>query len=384
MVKLIHTGDWHSSPKHRDRFTAGIASLLQYGRNKKPDFFIQAGDIFHGSVLMESPIVGETAMALKQMGEIAPVVGIYGTKSHDVPGILDTYAALYDVDRFPVFIAHEPITIAVCPHETHVAKCFLIPYGRTMPAHPTAMVSLLPPLPMNPRSANPQIEAQETWVRTAQALFRETEEMDPQHKVPHILVAHISTDYCGPRVGAMVIPAAAIPAFDYVALGHEHGCPVHASYPYIQYSGSLFHMEANDLAKKALRYVTFEENKATVELLPLPSKPYIDVTWQYPNGIPGPEELGNLSLSGAKALTVTLEVPADADPAALAQTIAHLRAGITIQDTTIKERVIPPVKARMPELAQHTTFGQKFEAWAARQVPPITITESLRTKATSV
>jgi DNA repair exonuclease SbcCD nuclease subunit len=379
MIGLIHTGDWHSCPKHRDRFTAGIAALLQHGHQKRPDFFILTGDIFHGSVLMENPVVGETAMALKQMGEIAPVVGIYGTKSHDVPGILDTYAALYDVDSFPVFITHEPIAIAVCPQEG--TKCSLVNYGKPLLSPPVAIVALLPPFSMNPHSAQPQIEAQERWVNIAQTLFTQAKEMDPEGVVPHILVAHISTDFCGPRVGNMVIPAAAIPAFDYVALGHEHGCPSLASMPNIQYNGSLFHMEANDLPKKALRYVTFNENQPSIELLPLPSRPYIDVTWQYPNGLPNQAELDRINATGAETIYVTIEVPADTLKEEVERELMHLRVGITIENVIVKERTIPPTKVRMPELAQRTTFIEKFDAWATKQVPPITITESLRGKA---
>jgi len=363
-MKFLHLGDIHLCKKFQKRFNEAAAEVIRLVKEQHPDFVILAGDIFNGSVLMEDPIVGQMGLFLRQLAHECPIVGVYGTLSHDIPGILDTYTIMHDPDSFPVFMASAPTTVAVYKDGQKTKMC----RPELLKADPIAILSLLPTPGGRADVSNPFTDIRDRWVTKANELFVQAARYKPANT---ILVGHVSTDFCGPRDG-LVIPAEAIPGFDYIALGHEHSAPENTAFPAINYSGSLFHTEANDLTHKHAKVVTIEKDHVNIDKKPLPSKPYAHKIWRladFPAGFESWAALKDVDLA------LTLEVPADTAAGIIDDCITRAKGYFT--KLTVHVQTMPPNKARMPEILERRTFEDKFRLWASTQIPPVVVTDTL-------
>ena len=353
------------------KFLQAADTILQAAEIEKPKFTIIAGDLFNGSILMEDPSVADMGLFLRRLSRICPVVGVYGTPSHDVPGILDTYTIMYDKEKFPVFIAAEPTILAVM-NDGNVTRLDLAKKENI-----ETTIALLPTPTGRAQAADTFEDIKSRWLSEAAYMYTTMQAEAPDKC--KILVGHMSTDFCGIRTG-LIIPAAEIPKFDFIGLGHEHAAPFSTDHPKISYCGSIFHTEANDTSIKYAKFIDLGDRPGLneeVKVYPLPSKPFIRINLPF---LGVPEDLTPWTDVKDFDVTIGLEVPSGTEPKDIDAVLVRLRAFFT--NLTVKIRIIPIVKAKIPEIGNSPDFETKFKLWAA--ISKVEITDTLLEKIKSL
>lgn len=95
-MKILHTADWHLGAyvgpqcddpmKRMENTMKCLHALLETAWKEQPDIILVCGDIFHQARVWSDRALTEVAVAstyLNRLGEIAPVVVLYGTPNHD-------------------------------------------------------------------------------------------------------------------------------------------------------------------------------------------------------------------------------------------------------------------------------------------------------------
>lgn len=90
-MNLFHLSDLHASPDTYDELAQSIA----VAREQRPDLYVISGDI-SDTVLRntQGSRFPETVELIRSLADVAPVVMIYGTPTHDAAGSLDVFEKL--------------------------------------------------------------------------------------------------------------------------------------------------------------------------------------------------------------------------------------------------------------------------------------------------
>lgn len=83
ITNILHTGDIHLRSKHLDEILRCGRFIVDKAREEVPDLIIIAGDIFDNQVALDSEVVREGIGLLGQLGDIAPMIIVQGTRTHD-------------------------------------------------------------------------------------------------------------------------------------------------------------------------------------------------------------------------------------------------------------------------------------------------------------
>ncbi len=83
-MKLFHSGDWHYTDRDHDEIKKCVDSMIAKAREEEPDLFVVSGDITDSQNLkLDSRSAKTICRQFSEMADIAPVVNIIGTPSHD-------------------------------------------------------------------------------------------------------------------------------------------------------------------------------------------------------------------------------------------------------------------------------------------------------------
>lgn len=95
MIKIAHTGDVHVCPKHKEEAFASLRTLIKTSRKEEIDLFAFSADLFDSSMQnTEADGFPELNDLIQEMLNIAPIVTVYGTKTHDMAGCYDVFTRL--------------------------------------------------------------------------------------------------------------------------------------------------------------------------------------------------------------------------------------------------------------------------------------------------
>jgi len=102
-VKIIHAGDLHYCPEKKEEFLKSARKLIEVGREIKVDLYVFPGDFFDKSI-KNTDYAGlpEVKAIMLKLLDIAPIVVIYGTITHDIPGCYDIFCNLNAVHGFTI------------------------------------------------------------------------------------------------------------------------------------------------------------------------------------------------------------------------------------------------------------------------------------------
>jgi DNA repair protein SbcC/Rad50 len=94
-MKLHHSADHHNRKEYFAEIMASMDVIEETGRKEHVDLFAIAGDIWHGPILdTKGSRFAEFVDRIRRLADVAPVVMIYGTPSHDTEGSLDVFEQL--------------------------------------------------------------------------------------------------------------------------------------------------------------------------------------------------------------------------------------------------------------------------------------------------
>ena len=108
-LKIIHTADLQYSRENKDQALTSLDLIRQKGKDEEVDLFVIAGDLFDRAVNNTSSSgFPELIEVICQILEVAPIVAVYGTPTHDLPGCYEPFKKLWSKGNFVVLQPGKP------------------------------------------------------------------------------------------------------------------------------------------------------------------------------------------------------------------------------------------------------------------------------------
>lgn len=212
-MKVLHFADVHCRDKDIEEIEKCLNFIVETARTESPDIIINAGDTFDSAGIKADSLSAKLIFKIfKELADIAPVVIVIGTKSHDgeIAEILQYIKA-----RFPVHVA-------TFPEQLYFAG-----------AHGTGVLVSMCPAPTKQHFATgSDIKGTDSEIAQAMSLMFSgfAAQAESYKDIPHVLVGHWQTD------GALISTTQtligidislskeqmALGNFDLICLGHLH------------------------------------------------------------------------------------------------------------------------------------------------------------------
>ena len=94
-MKLLHLADLHGKPERADDFLKSLSVARARAASDAVDLIILAGDIWDGVIRnTRGSRFPEMIEGVRSLADVAPVVLVYGTPTHDADGSLDIFPTL--------------------------------------------------------------------------------------------------------------------------------------------------------------------------------------------------------------------------------------------------------------------------------------------------
>ena len=94
-LRILHSADFHFDREHQEPSLASLRAFLAFGREHGVDLWVLAGDLFNRAVQnTRNSGFPRLVRLLREMMDLAPLVAVRGTPTHDLPGC---YEALQEM-----------------------------------------------------------------------------------------------------------------------------------------------------------------------------------------------------------------------------------------------------------------------------------------------
>ncbi len=371
-MKIIHTGDLHFDPQLLSEIVKCTDFLADAIRPEQPDMIILAGDTFHDSVELGSPAALAAMEFIRKCGDIAPVLIIRGTTTHDAEGSVTALGKLKAAHQ--IFVTDKLQQVYLLDSGQFVKQ--LATFDR-----PVALFSCLPSVTKAAIAAGRSMdESNATAADLLRDVLKAWGQINEQADVPAILVGHITVTGAVTPTGQVMTGRdlelstgdLRLAKADLVCLGHIHKMQ---SWQEIFYCGSitrLNHGEANDpkgffiheFTGKPLRASSFVETPARI------------MKTRRPETIPTIEDVADVQPDEHVRLVFEIS---DDDVAKLdEQAIIKAALARGAADVKIEKVIIPKNTTRAEGISRLGSVEEKLKKWA--ELSDVTLTEGILNK----
>lgn len=186
MLKIIHSADWHFNDRDHDEIEQCVDFMITKAREEKPDLFVVSGDITDSQNLkLDSRSAKTICRQFSEMSDIAPVVNIIGTPSHDGKS---AEILRYVKGTYPIHISEKPEQIYLIQGGRLVDSSGLVFVDA---AKVKAVITQIPTPTKQYFQADSGIEAGDKAISNAMtALLGAAGVIAKEYHCPHILNGH--------------------------------------------------------------------------------------------------------------------------------------------------------------------------------------------------
>jgi len=243
-IKIIHLSDVHFSRENQGKALLALNTVLEAAEKEQPDLFVISGDLFDRSVNnTASSGFPELVRVIKHMMNIAPVVAVYGTPTHDIPGCYEMFREIDAKHNFTVLKAGKPYFLDEGGHLYD--KAFKVPRLLTFGCPEPSKEWFLKDKQLGKAGSDEAIkEGMRSLLLGMGALRKQYPD------IPCVLVYHGSVE------GKTLNNVQSLPAFD-IEIGREDLALVGADY-YALGHISAFPIDWGELNQKGFNVVEFE------------------------------------------------------------------------------------------------------------------------------
>jgi exonuclease SbcD len=260
-MKILHTADWHLREKDIDEAEKCLNFLVETARSEKVDLIINAGDTFDSQeIKLDSKAARLAVRIVSELADIAPVVIIIGTSSHDgkSPEILQFAKGIF------------PVHVSAVPEQVYFIKDGNAFRESGEGYSPQAIITMIPQPAKQFFQTNSGIADSDQEIGQAMSgLFSGFGVQAEGFDCPHILIGHFNMSGAmlsngQVRTGMDIEVSVEQMMFarpDIVCLGHIHKSQRLGAHTY--YSGSLYHQNWGELEAKGFFIHEFIEEELT-------------------------------------------------------------------------------------------------------------------------
>lgn len=368
-MKIAHLSDIHFSDKYLQEVnncTRHATSQL-VGENT-PDLIALTGDLFDHRLEQNSPALIASVKWVCELGNIAPVIILQGTFSHDVPRAINIFKHVHT--NYPVYVADRIQQVlftngAFIPSNTWKTE--------TVNTGDDLMISCLPAVNKGVVAATVGAEnaAQAVGDRIAELLSA----WAPCHRaarlagVPSILLSHgtvseSETEHGVPMAGLdHEYTTGSIFAADATAtmLGHIHK---HQSWGreghMIAYPGSIGRLHFGEYDPKGFLLWHIEADVAGFEFIQTPARPLLDLQFE---GAPDMDKLQEAAADLVEGCHVRVRYQIDEEHTASVDKDHIENLFSKAEQLKIEARIAPVQRQRAAGIGQAPSLADKVTRW---------------------
>ena len=260
-MKILHSADWHYRDLDHDEIEKCVDFMIGRATVERPDLIVQSGDITDSQNLkLDSRSARTICRQFEQLANIAPVVTILGTPSHDGKS---AEILRYVKGRHQIHVSEKPEQLCL-----KAGKLYTVSPGNSIPEGIEAVITQIPTPTKQFFQADTAIEEGDKAVSNAMtALFGAFGAAARQFPggYPHILNGHFQvggafiseTQQLIGRDIEISTDQLAMADADLICLGHIHKAQefksVHAFY-----SGSIYRKNFGEVDDKGFYIHEFE------------------------------------------------------------------------------------------------------------------------------
>ncbi len=353
-LKIAHSADFHFDREHQEPSLASLQAFLAFGRQRRVDLWVLAGDLFNRAVQNTgSSGFPRLVRVLRQMMDVAPIVAVRGTPTHDLPGCYESLQLVRGAHGLTLLDSADSLAWL-----TGAGELLGAPRGADGDGRPEDARLLV--------LGCPEPSAEEG---IGQRLAEWGEARRRHADLPCLFVFHGLVRGAALQNGQIIgrgevavsrRELAAVGA-DYYALGHIHLAQRVAGLP-AWYPGSAFPVNWGERDPKSFRYVLLGAKggrfAATVCRVPYPHPPRRKLTVPPDGRLEG-------DLAGCQ---VWLEVPVTREEAGRVDRRAlldRLLAAGAAAGSRVTLLVLPAEAVRCAQIREVHRLEDKLEVWAA-------------------
>lgn len=376
-IKILHSGDFHYSRENQEKALLSLKTFYEKGREEKIDLFVIAGDLFDRALNnTESSGFPDLIHIIQQMMNVAPVVTVYGTKTHDLPGCYESFKEIDAEHNFTILQPGEAYFLDGFNGVVH--KNYIDDQARLL-------ILGIPEPSKEQFLKDKQIgkeEGNEAIKEGMRALLLGLAAVKKNYPhIPSLLVYHgaiSGSSLCN----SQVLPAGgiqigeddlALVGADYYALGHIHLAQQIGNLP-AYYAGSAFPVDWGEIDKKGFNLVEFDGIERNTKPLMTPAilhPVYIDRI-PYPHAprlkiitaLTGPWLLDGMNVDG---FDVWLQVKVDKEKRSSVDIVKigdKLREMGALMGTRVELVVRPTETIRSAEIQEAASLREKVIVYA--------------------
>lgn len=362
-LQLAHLSDVHFGPAAAlevQRCADFAAARLEAS---KPQAILLSGDLFDHRLEAHAPAFRAAVHWVQRLANVAPVLVLQGTFSHDVPGTLDILGALSA--SYGIAVATEEGAWALNQGRWE-------PVSGVTPGH-EAIVYAWPPVNRGKLAVEGDLAAAYSrYVSSVHGRARAIAEQANALGVPSILTSHGTVNGCVTEHGQTLLSpdhefgVAELISFGYdvVALGHIHKHQSWAEGPQVvAYAGSLARLHGGDYDPKGWINWTITSGAVDFSFEKTPARDMIEVVC---DGLPNMDELRAIAATSQDAFVrIRYTVPSEQAELVDRKAIAALFDSAAV--CKVEGTIVPRMLARAPEIAAANGIPAKLALWATHQ-----------------
>lgn len=362
-LQLAHISDIHFGPAAAQEVQRCADYVAMRLNETKPDAILLSGDLFDHRLEAHAPAFRDAVHWVQRLANIAPVLILQGTFSHDVPGMLDILRVLSA--NHGIAVASEEgawrLSEGAWDHVTSVT------------ADDQAIAYTWPPVNRGKLAVEGDLTAAyRRYVAGVQeravAIAAQARELG----VPSILTSHGTVNGCVTEHGQTLLSpdhefgvAELISfGFDAVALGHIHK---HQSWSdgaqVVAYAGSLGRLHGGDYDPKGWINWSIKPGDVAFVLETTPARDMIEVIC---DGLPNMEELRAIAAT-AQGAFVRIRYTVASEQSELVDRKAITALFESAAVCKVEGTIVPRMQARAPEIAAANGVPAKLRLWAQHQ-----------------
>lgn len=136
-MKILHTADWHIKDKEIQEVTKCLDFIVRTALEEEPDLIVHSGDALDSNgTKMDSESARLLFKTISELGDIAPLIMVAGTKSHEGQA---TTILKYVKSKHPIYVSSHPEQIYLCEGMFARTAADIEAFGRV-----DAVLSILP------------------------------------------------------------------------------------------------------------------------------------------------------------------------------------------------------------------------------------------------
>lgn len=370
-LRIAHLSDIHYCDRYLEEVDRCMVAAIDYLSATPVDAIVLSGDTFDHRLEQNSPALLAALLRVQMLADIAPVLILQGTLSHDAPHAIDVFRRVRGM--CPIYVANHIEQVALSPNGDMPPLWNPISDGIPLLDHDMALFSCLPSI--NKGNVAAAVGAENAAHAVGEQVANLLQSWAPTHQearragIPTIVVSHGTvsgslTEHGVPMAGldhefsVGTLFAAKASA---VMLGHIHKAQEwEREGRRIAYPGSLGRLHFGEMDAKGFLVWDVTADTASYAFIETPAKELIDIDF---TGAPDMEEIARIAAKTPAHAHVRIRWSVDEEFRSSIDKVAIAALFSSVAEIKLEGRIQPVQRQRCAGIGQSASLVEKLQRW---------------------